>query len=339
MASMEKLSSPLLIRVLSENRGALNSLFAFEKEKNPRLDGSLFSRYLVRFIQPVVEKLSGSEYSSLEKMVLSLYGRTLELISKNVLGSGRYPGMDESLLELIISYAKLMLDDPESFFPAAVNGFLNVCGLSPEKAGLWKEKMKEISGYLSDITGFREKGLAAAWTCGMAVFRERGLEILGSSDPAVVKTLLETDEALSREERDAIIQTLKENPWNGVWRRNKQSPVIRSIGGFAGFGGEFLRPPELFPDQGDIVASDGENHFLLHADLFGQVLVPAELPGEKGNERDGTVIKNGVIDTGNAVVPLPERYNIPVKSGIISGSTCAFTSPQSCKIFIIGLVP
>jgi hypothetical protein len=51
------------------------------------------------------------------------------------------------------------------------------------------------------------------------------------------------------------------------------------------------------------------------------------------------VIKNGRIETGRGTVPLPDRYRVPVKSEVLYGTTLAFSSPLSCKIFVIGLVP
>jgi hypothetical protein len=47
---------------------------------------------------------------------------------------------------------------------------------------------------------------------------------------------------------------------------------VARVGAFRGFGGDFIRPPQVACPGGQFVVSDGEYHWLLHADCFGATL-------------------------------------------------------------------
>ncbi|MGV8042049.1 MAG: hypothetical protein AB2L07_18965 [Thermoanaerobaculaceae bacterium] len=52
------------------------------------------------------------------------------------------------------------------------------------------------------------------------------------------------------------------------------------VGAFAGFGGEFVSPPEVLPggDEHRILVRTGAETWAVDADLFGWVARPAEVP-------------------------------------------------------------
>jgi hypothetical protein len=110
------------------------------------------------------------------------------------------------------------------------------------------------------------------------------------------------------------------------------------IGGFRGFGGQFVSPPELGASGGQLYAFDRDCCWSIHADCFGATLrrfgpnPPADIrqPEPAILSRQGDVCLNGC------------RGNFPVlrewTSFAAAGPTLAVGVERSHRIYLVALL-
>ena len=125
-------------------------------------------------------------------------------------------------------------------------------------------------------------------------------------------------------------------------------PVLRRVGAFAGFGGEFVRPPEARWAAPGPLLDDRESRYVLHIDVFGHAFRPVRLadehPGEsRSGEKpapDSTLsLKDGVVVAGSGAGE--KRYDAPQLKRASSWTSygnhsLVATLPGSHMVYVIG---
>jgi hypothetical protein len=115
--------------------------------------------------------------------------------------------------------------------------------------------------------------------------------------------------------------------------------LVGRVGAFRGFGGTFIRPPQVTCPGGQFVASDGETHWLLHADLFGATLhrLPA-LPTDPPTMAAPLfkVGLGGKVSRGPHSAVFPDLH--VSHSSAANRHTLAVTTPLAHAVYLIALV-
>lgn len=182
----------------------------------------------------------------------------------------------------------------------------------------------------------------AAWRCGLAHYRAGALALVPLLPERVAAAALQLSEGVSPEPQ-ALLQALRD-PWRppssfgGAWRPRGLALVARA-GGFRGFGGPFVSPPEVFLQGGTLFAFDAEFCWSLHADGFGVTFKRhgPELP--KGNPEKGgafTIDPQGQARKGVLSGEFPVLKNST--SAASNEDTLAVTVPRSHRIYLVAAV-
>ena len=113
-------------------------------------------------------------------------------------------------------------------------------------------------------------GQVAAWAVGLAQFRESALASAESLPDDALAAAIGAPEPL---EAAATVAQLRADRW---WRPDREPPeagsVVHRVGGFRGFGGPFLAPPEVVTTDGHVEVRSGDDVWALHADAWGATL-------------------------------------------------------------------
>lgn len=365
MAAVEKITSPVLKKILADGRRSFNTLFATAKHFYPRIEAEIFSHYLKHIVEPVVIALEKGKNTvqagrgvldssrqnenfiqgstGITSLVFHLYERLLELLGKGLLGSrGRYPYFDEAFTKMVCGLPHMMLQKPDRFTGAVSNAVANITAAAGGNVLEWVNIMLGIGRHTTGLDEFLEAGKVAAWRCGLAHYRVGALEICDKLAPDLIKTALNIpgDVDLSAA---VPVSRLKEDPWfepgNAGKPPDKSRLIIRRSGAFSGFGGPFITPPQVRSGRRGFVVQDAERYFIFFADIFGSVLLPLrqeeyeeEVAAAGENTEPGfKLMPGGVLEYRGNTYTLPRLAN--ASSFALNRHTFCFTVPLSHSLF------
>lgn len=265
--------------VLERHRHRFNAAFAGARRSLRGLDPAAFSDHLILRTAPLVDRVAAlSKTDTTDTVGLSLYDLSLELFVKGILGGpDRYPAVTRAWTDLFPAIAGFIANAPRRTPAAVVNA---LCNLSAEKgadADRWLDGMTALARLCPDGETFLRAGQVAAWRWGMAHYREGALSLCHDLPTAVVADILDLPEGSDAAYVETVLANLSADPWYNPAilpdRQYKTLSRVGGVGGFRGFGGVFLNPPQAETGaDGRIYLSDSEATFVLHADRFGATL-------------------------------------------------------------------
>ena len=324
-----------LADALGRERETFNARFASAKALYPALDGEYFATHLRDAVAPVVEVVSRARPERVNVVVDALYGVSLELMSKEMLGPAtRYPEIAEVWETLFPKIAQLLADNPRLVASGVSNAVYNVAQDAGGRYRAWIDAMGRASPYLGDWDVFLKAGVVLAWRLGMAHYREGALAALGTMPDNLAFGLLAVEGDWTR---SGLMDALRDPWWNPSEPEKKRSlSMARRVGGFRGFGGPFITPPEVIAVEGTIYAFDAEACWTLFSDYYGSSFkrYGADLPqGKPENRKDFQIDKAGGGVKGKVVTPFPPLADW--SSYASTQWTLAVSLPQSHYIYLV----
>ena len=342
MAAPEGHISPALAGSLARNREKCNRRFIVAQRYDRSLDAAAFFAHLVGCLDPIVRSVAEvfpGDDAVLDRAVLALYDISLELLSHSCLGpSPRHPEVKRAWLELLPVIPKLLGRDPSAVARSVSNAAYNLA-VSRGDGNAWMELMRRAAPLCPDPEVFLRAGQAAAWRAGLAHFRDSALEVWKELPLPLRYVVL----GFSEEQEKPPLETLEAamaDPWQRPDRPGGKPglAIVGRVGGFRGFGGPFLSPPETAVAGGTLLAFDSECCWTLHADCYGATFqrwgrdLPDEARADSGPfsvHKDGRVEKDGMSGV------FPELAGYSALAG--NKDTLAVTVHRSHKIVLLAV--
>jgi hypothetical protein len=328
--------------LLREHRDLFNTLYAFGKANVPPVADEEFRQVLRDFVAPVVEAIAPAFPEQALPVARHLFELSQELLGRKFLGpAAKIPALPKLLSDLLIRLGSFTAAAPAIVPGLFCNALCRLSRVAPGAGARWVDQMAEAGKHLASVDDLLAYGRTLAWTLGIPDFRESALaQLPGLPLPLVAKTFGFPENALVN--IDVLCHNLRTFPWLKPHQALIPEPRVELMpvgmsGGFAGFGGPFHHPPEVFVSEGRIVGIDAENARCLQADVFGHSWGPlqAEMPTiDRAGTATGT--KNGAMLEFHG-----KRLEIPVfshcTSVAFSDTTVALTIPFSHQVFLFGL--
>ena len=341
-------SSPPLIagplaEALERGRERFNARFALAKRLDRNLEPAAFAEHLRLRVAPIVDAVSAALPGKVDTVAEALYDLSLELFSHDCLGpTSRSPAMGEVWGSLLPSIPSLLSKEPLRLAAALSNGAHTLASVPGARLADWVGLMHGLASRTQDVDAYLKAGQVAAWRCGMAHYREGALRVLADLPDSLARAALALppDFAAGREQ---LLEVLSDR-----WRRPETagqpcSPkglaLVARAGGFRGFGGPFLAPPEVFTLHGTLYAFDAEACWSLHADLFGTTLQrygPTLPEGSVEKDRLYKLFPDGQVQKGDLAGSFPLLRGH--RSLASDGTTLAVTLPRSHRIYLVAAV-
>ena len=331
-----------LAEALERGRKLYNAKFALARRMNRRLDPDKFSRHMISAVDPIVRSAARVNPGLVDGVVEALFDLSLELVAREYLGPGaRYPLMDAAWHDLLPRIPHLMIKAPYRLAASISNGVYNLCEEKSADPRGWIDLMIACGQDCSSVESFLELGQAAAWRFGLAHFREGALAIWNNLPEKLKLAVLGLPEN-TRLENDAWSDLLAD-PWRppsllGRGGGTKKLDLAAIVGGFRGFGGPFIRPPQVTVVDGRIFAFDSEFCWSVHADFFGATLkrFGRDVPSGAGAEKsEFSVNKDGVVQNGQLAARFP--FLADYTSYTSANGALAVTVRRSHRVFILAV--
>lgn len=251
--------------LLHAGRRDFNARVAEAHHRYPSFSDELFSHFLTRCVDPLV-RAAGAERRSV--LASTAFDVALDLAGRELCGPHARGALLEKLWQAILPpLVALLPAQPAPLLCALCNALLNLQaqGARPEQ---WLQLLAE-HGQRATATSLLDLGLLAAWRAGAAQYRSAALR-LAANEPELARAIfgLPADGELA-----TLLRLSEQDPW--LLTPANTAFVPREVGAFAGFGGPFVKPPQVRAcAEGFLVQSD-DSHYLLLADSFGEALLPA----------------------------------------------------------------
>ena len=329
-----------LARALERGRDRYNGRFAYARRLNRRLDPEAFSDFLVRTIEPLARVVSEAAPDRVEPVVEALFDTALELFGRDALGpAARRPEVALIWEQVLPAAAPLLAADPGRLAASLSNAAYNLAEQLGDRTGAWIERLQRIAPFSRTVEEFLAAGQVLAWRSGLAQYRAGALAVWSGLPENLAYAVL----GLDKTPRPSI-QDLRQ-ALNDPWRRPETagrtdlSPklaLVQDAGGFRGFGGQFVSPPEITAAGGLLYAFDAESCWSLHADCFGATLqrYGPDLPPGAGEKHPRNGIQGGKVRFDGLTAALPEHL-LAFSSFAAIDSVLALTLPRSHKVFLV----
>ena len=335
---------PAFADVLKAGRDVFNAGFVQARRQYPSLEPDAFSAFLVTCVDPLIRAVDHVRPDALASTASIAYDTALELVGQGLAGPrARQDTINEGWRRLLPAAAGAVAAAPGRVIGAVCNA-LHYLGEAPEARALqWLTEMRLLAPQIgADTDTFLKIGQVAAWRAGLAHFREGAL---GVADTLPEKLALLAVGASEGSSWRTVQASLRADPWHVPDSGEGGPRVAGRAGAFRGFGGLFLRPPEIASDGQQFYVRDGDSHWLLTADAFGATFHRATKE-DFARTRGIRTVPDGlqIVESGdgNAEVRFRRRkIHLPISGAVSSSgaipSTLAVTTVNSHAIVFVAL--
>jgi len=337
---MEGLVGGALAAVLEQGRESYNTRFKQARGAFPKLDTGRFALHLRDTLAPIIESVALHSPDRVAAVTDSLYELSLELVGRELLGpESHQPAIAAGWRELFPAVPGLLATSTDTMARAVTNALFNLSQHPGVQPGEWIGIMRTIGTRCSDLTSFLECGKVASWRCGLAHYRRSALDACETLNPEWARLALGiTDD--SRLELPSLLSRLRADPWFDPRKSTGTGDlrIVRTVGGFRGFGGPFLNPPTIVLARGHFIVSDSEASWIMHADAFGATLLRTENDGLRVptlGAGDFDLDKRGRIVMGDRSGVFPDLASHSAWAS--DETTLAVTVPLSHEVFLVAV--
>lgn len=335
---------PAFADVLKSGRDVFNAGFAQARRQYPSLQPDVFSTFLVTCVDPLVRALAHVRPDALGAAVGVAYDTGLELVGQSLAGPlARQDLINEGWRRLLPAAAEAVAVAPGRVIGAVCNA-LHHLGEAPDARPLqWLAEMRLLAPQIgANVETLLKIGQVTAWRTGLAHFREGALVV---ADTLPDKLALLAVGAPEESDWPAVRAALRADPWHVPDGSEGGLRLAGRAGAFRGFGGLFLRPPEVASDGRQFYVRDGDEHWLLTADAFGATFHRATKEDFARTRGIRTVPERLQIvegDGGSAEVRFHRRkIRLPISGTVRSSGatpgTLAVTTANSHAIVFVAL--
>ncbi len=333
---------PSFAEVLRADGESLNRRFAARQKAGVRIDGVAFQEHLRTTVNELVGGVASVQPERVCAVVSSLFDASLELFAAGLLGwQTKHPHVIAAWREVLPRATRLLARDPTQVVGCLSNAVDYLASQSAARPVEWILLMRDLSPHCDSVQQWRDAGTIAAWRVGLVQFRSAALN-LARRLPLKVATRSvgapdDMTESVWHERLDALEADRWLSPVGQTAEANRRLRVVRTAGGFRGFGGPCLGLPSVVAQDGEIFISDGNTSWQLLADVFGTLWhrVPG-LPPKKGsaaNSSKTTIDKRGRVSWDGEQHEFSELAE--PSSFACDGQTLAVTLPTSYHVFLL----
>lgn len=323
--------SPALAGVLAARRAALNQRVIETRHRMPRLDTAAFGAFVSHEIDAVCMAVEGVDPNATERAIEAAFDIGLELVGQGLAGpAARLPWVNRAWQRVSIPAAHLIARAPADALAAITNAVIRLGSVPGARADAWIDAMSALVARCESLDSLRSLGAVCAWKAGMTHLRHAALEQADRLEPGLAVDALGASMPWT-----VVRERLRSNVW---WNPTTDAIGMQgqTVGGFSGFGGPFAMPPDVRIGRDGFFAESAGRHFLLVADVFGAVVLPAssaEFASATGDSaRDVSITPHGprIHDT-------PVVFAVPVEGmkAVANAESIAFFSPWSHQVRIV----
>lgn len=326
----------ILDQLLTTNRARYNAKFAEARHYKPRLNGEAFAEVLRNLVAPIVETVNQIRTDTAEAVTEALYDISLDLLGQDFIGpASRYPVIASGWTHVLPKLARFIANDPQTVVGSVTNALYNIAATPGARPGEWMRDMIALTDISENVDILLKAGQICSWRAGLTHYRTEALSIAETLPSSIARLTLGMP-ADDTQRLSAVIQRLQSSPWESpiASTPSAQLKVQKRVGAFRGFGGLFIVPPIVEPAGEHFLVTDGDNTWLLTADLYGATFHRSpQITTSSKPETPFKLNRNGDVSANKVKQSLPELAQST--SHAANAHTLAVTVPYSHAVYLI----
>jgi len=326
--------------VLKANREEFNQRYLYARKRFPNIDKKTFLEFLENSVVPIVESVDNFQSERVSDVVSAAYDIGLELVGQHLIDySGKSEGINRLWQNLFPSVAHLVVQNPRKIFTAFSNAFYHLLHTAEARPVFWINEMLRLSSKCSDVDTFLEVGQIVAWRSGLAHLREGALTLAANLPQGLAIAAVGGPVTADWQK---LLSQIRADPWFDPSEPEKGPVfgVVARVGGFRGFGGPFVSPPQVSSDGKNFWVRSSDEYWQLTADCFGTTVHHADAK-EFDNAAKRNVLPTAIQISGTTVQykdHIAKLENIgDISSAACNGRTLALTFSQTHMIVLLPL--
>ena len=334
---------PSFAETLRADRESLNRRFSMRQQAGARIDEMAFQGHLRTTVNELVRGVASVQPERVRAVVNSLFDASLDLFATGLLGpETKHSHVRTAWHEVLPCATRLLARDPTQVVGCLSNAVDYLASQTDARPAEWITLMCDLSPHCDSVPQWLDVGKIAAWRAGLVQFRSAALHLARQLPLKLaarsVGTPDDMEESAWRERLDRLEADRWLSPIAGQTAEACRSPrIVRTAGGFRGFGGPCLRPPTVITRDGEMFVSDGDSSWQLLADVFGTLWqrVPS-LPANSSAASSASKITfdlHGQVDWNGTQHEFAELAE--ASSFACDGQTLAVTLPTSHHVFLV----
>lgn len=334
---------PALAHVLREDRDSLNRRFQLHQRAGARIDESSFLRHLRTTVNELTACVAAVHGERVRIVVNTLFDVSLDLFTAAVLGPGaKHPYVAAAWRDVLPQAATLLARDPLRVAGCLSNAVEHLASHSSARPAEWIRLMACLAPHCDGVSQWLNAGKVAAWRAGLVQHRMAAIQIARGLPWKLSAIVLDAQKGITESDWRQRLQQLETDHWylpqnDFPTAAERSLRIVRTTGGFRGFGGPCLRPP-IVKAQGDrLFVSDGDAVWQLLADTFGTLwhrvpVLPSNVAASDFSSRMALNPAGGLSWHGNQ-----QQFDelAGASSFACDGQTLAVTLPTSHHVFLV----
>jgi hypothetical protein len=327
---------PALVEVLRADRDAFNGQFVQRQRAGSKIDGDDFQQHLRTTINDLVRDVAATYAERVKAVTHALYDISLDLFAGGLLGlTARHPHITDAWKIVLPKAMPLLARDPVLVVGCLSNAADHIAGFSSARPSEWIENMSRISPLCGSTSHWLDAGKILAWRTGLVQYRADAFSIARRLPWKLAATCFGANNATEADWTKQLDRT-EADRWlapNGALTEARPR-IVRTTGGFRGFGGPCLRPPKVTAAEDELYVSDGVAAWKLLADACGTLWHRVKKIPSKASANAGVA-----VDPRGRVAWYGEDSKFDElaesRSHAFDGQTLAVTLPTSHHVFLV----
>jgi hypothetical protein len=325
-------SEPLAF-VLRSGRDVLNAQFAAARRLYPELEHERFRAFLGSTADVLATEVHAARPERVADVVMAAYELGLELVGKRLLATASGPAIEAGWRALAAAAPTLLAAEPRRVLAAVTNALHQLTTTPGARPEAWTRDLAALAPRCPDAATLLKVGQLRAWMAGLAHFRASALAVGDALPEALALAAVGGTGSWA-----ALRARLAADPWFVPAEAEAAAPV-RGVGAFRGFGGAFRAPPRIALHRGQLVASSGDEAWLLVVDAFGATFHRAS-PEERAAAASATLPAD-TRWTNETLTVRGRKLAAPIRGALTSvaadATTLAITSSLTHTIAVVAL--
>lgn len=328
---------PALAEALRADREALNQRFAMRQRAGARIDETAFQEHLRTAVNELIGGVASVQPQGVRAVVRALFDVSLDLLAAGLLGPNtKHPHVSAAWREVLPAAARLLAREPARVAGAVSNAADHLAGHPAARPAEWIAGMRKLAAHAESVAQWLDAGKVLAWRAGLVQYRAAALQIARALPWQLAARCFDMPDNATEPDWQKQLERMQADRWYSPVAADTTARlrIVRTTGGFRGFGGLCLRPPTVTANDAGLFVTDGVDTWQLLADVFGTLWhpVPSDVARPSGVRSQITLDARGKIawKGTNQIMELAEA-----SSYACDGRTLAVTLPTSYHVFLV----
>jgi hypothetical protein len=331
---------PALAEALRADRESLNQRFAQRQHAGARIDEAAFGKHLQTTVNELIGAVARVRPERARAVLNVLFDVSLDLFAAGLMGpSEKHPHVSAAWHEVLPQAAQLLAAEPTRVAGSLSNAAEHLAAHPAARPLEWIDGMRKLASHCDGVAQWLDVGKVLAWRAGLVLYRSAALVLSRTLPWKLAARCFDTPDDVTEADWYKRLDRAEADRWFSLVTGDAATAgrglrIVRTTGGFRGFGGPCQRRPTAVTEGGRLFIAAGNDTYQLLADAFGTLWQRVAACSPRSTASNAVS-----INAGGEVIWDGTRQQFAeltdASSFACDGQTLAVTLPTSYHVFLV----